>query len=111
MGMDDAAGSASWGKRKEKKGKKEAAETVVEDIADDVDDVDDDEVDAEDTAASAPKQKKKKKTLTTGVVYISRLPPGMTPHKVRHLMARWGDVGRVYAQRRDGELTRPSAEN
>lgn len=46
---------------------------------------------------------KKSKTKTAGVVYVSRVPPGMTPHKVRHLMARWGEVGRVYAQRRDGE--------
>ncbi|KAI9638492.1 uncharacterized protein MKK02DRAFT_22724 [Dioszegia hungarica] len=38
---------------------------------------------------------------TPGIVYISRLPPGMTPQKVRHLMAKWGDVGKVYAQRRD----------
>lgn len=42
---------------------------------------------------------------TPGIVYISRLPPGMTPQKVRHLMAKWGDVGKVYAQRRDGELS------
>ncbi|WRT66882.1 uncharacterized protein IL334_003845 [Kwoniella shivajii] len=47
------------------------------------------------------KKKSKSKTLTTGIVYISRLPPGMTPQKVRHLMARWGEVGKVYAQRRD----------
>ncbi|KLT42319.1 hypothetical protein CC85DRAFT_296546 [Cutaneotrichosporon oleaginosum] len=44
---------------------------------------------------------KSKKKKTPGIVYISRLPPGMTPHKVRHLMAKWGEVGRVYAQRRD----------
>lgn len=49
-------------------------------------------------------KKRKTKGTTPGVVYISRVPPGMTPHKVRHLMARWGDVGRVYAQRKDGEF-------
>lgn len=54
------------------------------------------------TEASASKAKSKRKTPTAGIVYISRLPPGMTPQKVRHLMARWGDVGKVYAQRRDG---------
>lgn len=48
-------------------------------------------------------QKKKKKTLTPGIVYISRVPPGMTPQKVRHLMARWGEVGKVYAQAKDGQ--------
>jgi len=47
--------------------------------------------------------KKKKKTAPSpGVVYISRIPPGMTPQKIKHLMARWGEVGRVYAQKKDG---------
>lgn len=34
----------------------------------------------------------------TGVVYISRIPPGMRPTKVRHLMSGYGEVGRVYLQ-------------
>lgn len=34
----------------------------------------------------------------TGVVYISRIPPGMRPTKVRHLMTAYGEVGRVYLQ-------------
>lgn len=34
----------------------------------------------------------------TGVVYISRIPPGMRPSKVRHLMSAHGEVGRVYLQ-------------
>ena len=33
-----------------------------------------------------------------GVVYISRIPPGMQPAKVRHLMGKYGEVGRVYLQ-------------
>lgn len=33
-----------------------------------------------------------------GVVYISRIPPGMRPSKVRHLMSGYGEVGRVYLQ-------------
>lgn len=33
-----------------------------------------------------------------GVVYISRIPPGMRPSKVRHLMSTYGEVGRVYLQ-------------
>lgn len=57
-------------------------------------------------SSSAPVKKKKKKVLTPGIVYISRVPPGMTPQKVRHLMARWGEVGKVYAQRRDGQSPR-----
>lgn len=34
----------------------------------------------------------------TGVIYISRIPPGMRPTKVRHLMSAYGEVGRVYLQ-------------
>lgn len=34
----------------------------------------------------------------TGVVYISRIPPGMRPTKVRHLMSQYGEIGRVYLQ-------------
>lgn len=34
----------------------------------------------------------------TGVVYISRIPPGMRPAKVRHLMSAYGEIGRVYLQ-------------
>jgi hypothetical protein len=45
---------------------------------------------------------------TPGIIYISRLPPGMTPQKVKHLMSTYGDVGRVYAQRKDGESLRAS---
>jgi ESF2/ABP1 family protein len=34
-----------------------------------------------------------------GIIYISRIPPGMQPAKVRHLMSAHGEVGRVYLQR------------
>jgi ESF2/ABP1 family protein len=34
-----------------------------------------------------------------GVIYISRIPPGMQPMKVRHLMSQYGEVGRVYLQK------------
>jgi len=33
-----------------------------------------------------------------GVIYISRIPPGMSPNKVRHLMSAYGEVGRVFLQ-------------
>ncbi|TBU49060.1 hypothetical protein BD309DRAFT_986867 [Dichomitus squalens] len=39
----------------------------------------------------------------TGVVYISRIPPGMRPTKVRHLMSAYGEVGRVYLQQEDAK--------
>ena len=40
----------------------------------------------------------KAKQERTGVVYISRIPPGMRPTKVRHLMSAYGEIGRVYLQ-------------
>lgn len=33
-----------------------------------------------------------------GVLYISRIPPGMRPAKVRHLMSQYGEIGKVYLQ-------------
>jgi ESF2/ABP1 family protein len=39
-----------------------------------------------------------------GVIYISRIPPGMRPSKVRHLMSAYGEVGRVYLQQ-EGALS------
>jgi len=33
-----------------------------------------------------------------GVVYISRIPPGMQPTKVRHFMSAYGEIGRIYLQ-------------
>ena len=35
----------------------------------------------------------------TGIIYISRIPPGMQPPKVRHLMSAYGEVGRVYLRK------------
>jgi len=40
-----------------------------------------------------------------GVIYISRIPPGMRPAKVLHLMSAYGEVGRVYLQQ-EGALNR-----
>ena len=31
-----------------------------------------------------------------GIVYLSRVPPFMKPHKVKHLLSLYGSVGRVY---------------
>ncbi|KAG5639153.1 hypothetical protein H0H81_006412 [Sphagnurus paluster] len=38
-----------------------------------------------------------------GVIYISRIPPGMRPAKVRHLMSMHGEIGRVYLQQEDAK--------
>jgi len=39
-----------------------------------------------------------KKKKSKGIIYISRIPPGMTPPKVRHLLEGFGDVERLYLQ-------------
>lgn len=97
-------------------GKKRAAssEPEVDHRFDGIADFDDDEETeaGPSTSTSVPKSKststkskstsKKRKTLIPGIVYISRLPPGMTPQKVKYLMAQWGDVGKIYAQKKDG---------
>ncbi|KAL1405225.1 RNA-binding ATPase activator esf2 [Vanrija albida] len=76
--------------------------------ADDNDDGEDDDDAPESSAAAAARtkdsgksSKNKSKAPVKGIVYISRVPPGMTPSKIRHLMSRWGEVQRVYAQAKD----------
>jgi ESF2/ABP1 family protein len=32
----------------------------------------------------------------TGVIYLSRIPPFMKPHKLRSLLSVYGEIGRVY---------------
>lgn len=32
----------------------------------------------------------------TGVVYISRIPPFMKPHKLKHLLSEYGETGRIF---------------
>ena len=31
-----------------------------------------------------------------GIVYVSRIPPGMRPQKIRQIMSAYGEVGRAY---------------
>ncbi|CDW97936.1 hypothetical protein [Sporisorium scitamineum] len=40
----------------------------------------------------------KKKQRKLGIIYISRIPPGMTPAKVRHILSNFGELGRIYLQ-------------
>ncbi|KAK4047901.1 RNA-binding ATPase activator esf2 [Microbotryomycetes sp. JL201] len=47
-----------------------------------------------------PASSNKQKT-TPGLVYLSRIPPGMGPPKVKHLLSAYGDVGRIYLARAD----------
>lgn len=49
------------------------------------------------------KKKARKNAPTPGIVYISRLPPGMTHQKVKHILAGYGEIGRIYAQQKDGK--------
>lgn len=46
--------------------------------------------------ASASSSKNKS---TPGLIYLSRIPPGMGPSKVKHLLGAYGEVGRVYLAR------------
>lgn len=39
-----------------------------------------------------------KKERRKGLIYISRIPRGMTPSKVRHLLSQFGDVSRLFLQ-------------
>lgn len=32
----------------------------------------------------------------TGIIYLSRIPPGMGPSKVKHILSSYGEVGRIY---------------
>ena len=38
----------------------------------------------------------KDKLEKTGVVYLSRVPPYMKAQKVRHLLSKYGEIGRIY---------------
>lgn len=46
------------------------------------------------------------KSTTPGLIYLSRIPPGMGPSKVKHLLGAYGEVGRVFLARA-GEFFRP----
>jgi len=47
----------------------------------------------------------KKKQQKRGIIYVSRIPPGMTAPKVRHIFSQFGEVGRIYLQPKDKDLT------
>lgn len=82
--------------------------------------LDDDQVDADNDNTPASRSFSKQSTLpahllpksatsnqpTPGLIYLSRIPPGMGPSKVKHLLGAYGEVGRVYLAR-DGEAHEP----
>lgn len=43
-------------------------------------------------------QKRKMKEREPGVVYLSRIPPYMKPHKLKYLLSPYGKVGQIYLQ-------------
>ncbi|MBW0463625.1 hypothetical protein O181_003340 [Austropuccinia psidii MF-1] len=48
-------------------------------------------------------QRLDRKIDRSGLIYLSRIPPGMGPSKLKHLLSRWGEIGRIYLAR-DEEL-------
>ncbi|KAF9939873.1 RNA-binding ATPase activator esf2 [Modicella reniformis] len=40
----------------------------------------------------------------TGIVYLSRIPPFMKPIKIRHLLGKFGEIGRVYLAPEDPKI-------
>lgn len=46
-------------------------------------------------------EKEEKKIKRSGVVYLSSIPPYMKPQKLRHIMSRFGEVGRLYLKPED----------
>ena len=54
--------------------------------------------------AKRPKKPLKGKgSIVPGVVYLSRIPPFMRPRTIRHLLSKYGQLGRVFLQP-EGEI-------
>ena len=53
-----------------------------------------------------PKQleKEERRIKKTGVVYLSSLPPYMKPQKLRQIMSRFGEVGRIFLKPEDPKV-------
>ena len=49
-------------------------------------------------AAGSGKKEKMAKKREPGVVYLSRVPPYMKPHKLKHLLYPYGNIGHVFLQ-------------
>lgn len=49
-------------------------------------------------------EKEEKRIRKTGVVYLSSLPPYMKPHKLKHIMSRFGNVGRIFLKPEDPKV-------
>ncbi|KAG0150129.1 hypothetical protein CROQUDRAFT_38802 [Cronartium quercuum f. sp. fusiforme G11] len=42
-----------------------------------------------------------RKVDKTGLIYLARIPNGMGPGKVKHLLSKWGNVNRIYLARHE----------
>lgn len=49
-------------------------------------------------------EKEEKKIKRTGVVYLSSLPPYMKPQKLRQVMSRFGEIGRIFLKPEDPKV-------
>ncbi|KAF9967477.1 Activator of basal transcription 1 [Mortierella alpina] len=78
---------------------------------------DEKEDNSKDARVRGAKKQKKVKPLTpealekfqaarekTGIVYLSRIPPFMKPVKLRHLLGKFGELGRVYLAPEDAKV-------
>ncbi|EGF98978.1 uncharacterized protein MELLADRAFT_40550 [Melampsora larici-populina 98AG31] len=45
------------------------------------------------------------KVNKTGLIYLARIPVGMGPGKVKHLLSKWGTVNRIYLARHEEAKT------
>ncbi|KAI8930376.1 hypothetical protein BC831DRAFT_440324 [Entophlyctis helioformis] len=89
-------------------------ESGEEDDEEDDDGEDDDDEDDEDLntvergnakpLTLATLKKFQDKVDSTGVVYLSRVPPFMKPQKVRSLLSRYGELGRIYLNPEDAKV-------
>ncbi|KAH3661526.1 hypothetical protein OGAPHI_006374 [Ogataea philodendri] len=48
--------------------------------------------------------KEQKKIKRSGVIYLSSIPPYMKPAKLRHVLSRFGKVGRLYLKPEDSKI-------
>ncbi|GAA5956487.1 hypothetical protein JCM3765_003460 [Sporobolomyces pararoseus] len=117
--------SSAVSKKRKAEGEDDRFSSFLSSTNNDDDDGDDDEqveddVQEEDSLSSFPKQKplpahllpkhlaatsssssSKKTVKQPGLIYLSRIPPGMGPGKVKHLLSQFGEVGRIYLARAD----------
>ncbi|SCV70597.1 BQ2448_3359 [Microbotryum intermedium] len=58
-----------------------------------------------------PKSASNSNGPTPGLIYLSRIPPGMGPSKVKHVLSNYGDVGRIYLVKIDSQQAQASSSN